>query len=122
LFMGCLLLFNYSGGELSLTTDGLRLTLFAAVFGLGFGGCFTMIQLVAVESFGQRSLGKILGFIVFIDSTGAALGTVLIGQLRTSTGDYLVPFLVVTAVAATAILAVSLIKPVTSSADLSANR
>ena len=122
LFLGCLLLFNYSGGELSLTTDGLRLTLFAAVFGLGFGGCFTMIQLVAVESFGQRSLGKILGFIVFIDSTGAALGTVLIGQLRTSTGDYLVPFLVVTAVAATAILAVSLIKPVTSSADLSANR
>jgi len=119
LLIGCLLLFNYTNGELSLTTDGRRLTLFAAVFGLGFGGCFTMIQLVAVESFGQRSLGKILGVIVFVDSLGAALGTVLIGQLRTSTGDYVVPFLIVTAVAALAIVSVTMIKPLTSSKDLS---
>ncbi len=113
LLAGCLLLFEYSDGALALTTDSFRLTCFAAVFGVGFGGCFTMIQLVAVESFGQRSLGKILGVIVFVDSTGAALGTVLIGQLRTNTGDYVVPFLVVTAVAATAVVAVSLIRPLT---------
>jgi MFS family permease len=119
LLIGCLLLFNFSSGELSLTTDGLRLSLFAAVFGLGFGGCFTMIQLVAVESFGQRSLGKILGVIVFVDSLGAALGTVLIGQLRTSTGDYVIPFLIVTAVAALAVVSVTMIKPLTPSKGLS---
>ena len=119
LLIGCLLLFNYTGGQLSLTTDWRRLAAFAAVFGLGFGGCFTMIQLVAVESFGQRSLGKILGVIVFVDSLGAALGTVLIAQLRTATGDYVLPFLIVTAVAALAVVSVTMIRPLTASKDLS---
>jgi len=112
LFAGCLSLFDYQDGILTLTRDEARLTLFAFVFGLGFGGCFTMIQLVAVESFGQRSLGKILGVIVFVDSSGAALGTILIGQLRTSTGDYVVPFAVVAGVTAIAVVAVSLIRPI----------
>ncbi len=117
LLLGCLLLFNYSGGVITLSNSEPRLIMFAAVFGLGFGGCFTMIQLVAVESFGQKSLGKILGIIVFVDSTGAALGTILVGQLRTSTGDYVVPFMMVTAVAVVAIIAVSLIRPLTKSAE-----
>jgi MFS family permease len=111
LLLGCLLLFNYSEGVISLSNNESRLIGFAGVFGLGFGGCFTMIQLVAVESFGQKSLGKILGIIVFVDSTGAALGTALVGQLRTSSGDYVMPFMLVTAVAAFAIVAVSLIRP-----------
>ena len=82
-----------------LTTSLPRLCLFAVVFGLGFGGSFTMIQLVAVETFGQRSLGKILGVITLIDALGAAGGTILTGQLKTSTGGYLLPFTVVTGVA-----------------------
>ncbi|MDG1463058.1 MAG: MFS transporter, partial [Gammaproteobacteria bacterium] len=115
LLLGCLLLFNYSDGVVTLINSEPRLIVFAAVFGLGFGGCFTMIQLVAVEIFGQKSLGKILGIIVFIDSIGAALGTVLVGQLRTSTGDYVVPFMLVTAVSIVAIVAVSLIRPLAKS-------
>jgi len=111
LFAGCLLLFDFSGSDLTLTRKVGQLTAFAVVFGLGFGGSFTMIQLVAVESFGQRALGKILGIIVFIDSIGAALGTALTGQLRTSTGDYTIPFIMVSAVALVAVVAVSMIKP-----------
>jgi len=114
LFAGCLLLFDFSGEELSLTRNVTQLTAFAAVFGLGFGGSFTMIQLVAVESFGARALGKILGIIVFIDSLGAAAGTILTGQLRTQTGDYVAPFLMVTVVALIAVVAVTLIKPLQS--------
>jgi MFS family permease len=71
LFSGCLILFEPRADGLALTSSLPRLASFAAIFGLGFGGSFTMIQLVAVESFGQRSLGKILGFITLIDALGA---------------------------------------------------
>ena len=71
-----------------------------------------MIQLVCVESFGQRSLGKILGMIIGIDSIGGMLGTIVTGQLKTTTGSYLVPFGIVAIVAAIALFNVLLVRPV----------
>ncbi len=121
LLIGCLLLFE-PGGErgVQLTTSLPRLSLFAVVFGLGFGGSFTMIQLVAVETFGQRSLGKILGVITLIDALGAAGGTILTGQLKTSTGGYLLPFAVVTGVALLAVINVFFIRPVKPETEMAA--
>ena len=112
LLAGCLLLFEPGADGVQLTADLPRLAVFAVVFGLGFGGSFTMIQLVAVESFGQRSLGKILGFITLIDALGAFAGTILSGQMKTATGSYLLPFGVITAVAVFAVINVLLIRPV----------
>lgn len=112
LLTGCLLLFEVHADGLVLTAKLPRLAVFAAVFGLGFGGSFTMIQLVAVETFGQRSLGKILGFITLIDAMGAFAGTILSGQMKTATGGYLLPFGVITAVALFAVVNVLLIRPV----------
>ena len=83
------------------------------VFGLGFGGSFTLIQLVAVESFGQLALGRILGVVTFVDTMGGALGTLLAGQIRTATGDYFLPFAIVTVVAVVAVANVLLIRPAT---------
>lgn len=111
LLAGCLLLFEGGPDGLRLTADMPRLVSFAMVFGLGFGGSFTMIQLVAVETFGQRSLGKILGCITLVDALGATLGTILTGQLKTATGGYLLPFGVITAVAFFAVVNVLLIRP-----------
>ena len=82
------------------------------MFGLGFGGSFTLIQLVAVESFGQLALGRILGVIIFIDTMGGALGTLLAGQIRTTTGDYFLSFSVVTVVAIIAVINVLMIPAV----------
>jgi MFS family permease len=112
LFAGCLLLFTRVPEGLALTDDPLRLRLFAIVFGLGFGGCFTLIQLVAVESFGQRELGRILGVVTAVDTFGGVVGTLVGGQLRTATGDYFLPFAIVTLVAAFAVVNVTLIRPV----------
>lgn len=116
LLAGCLLLFENAGGDWRLTARLPRLVSFAIIFGLGFGGSFTMIQLVAVETFGQRSLGKILGCITLIDALGATLGTVLTGQLKTITGGYLLPFGVIAAVALFGVVNVLFIRPLPSRA------
>ena len=112
LLVGCLLVFDVSSGELALAANVSQLMAFTIVFGLGYGGSFTMIQLVCVESFGQRSLGKILGMIIGIDSIGGMLGTIVTGQLKTTTGSYLVPFGIVAIVAAIALFNVLLVRPV----------
>jgi MFS family permease len=113
LLVGCLLLFTSSGNGLVLARSPLQLTAFAVIFGLGFGGSFTLIQLVAVESFGQLALGRILGVVTFVDTMGGAAGTLLAGQIRTATGDYFVTFVVVVVVAIIAVANVLLIRPLT---------
>ena len=112
LFLGTLLLFDFDSNQISLTKNPTKLGLFTVVFGLGFGGSFSMIQLVAVEIFGPAYLGRILGIITFIDGMGAALGTNLLSQIKTDTGSYLLPFMIVTVVTLIAIINVFLIKPI----------
>ena len=112
LFLGTLLLFDFNSNQISLTKNPTKLGLFTVVFGLGFGGSFSMIQLVAVEIFGPAYLGRILGIITFVDGMGAALGTNLLSQIKTDTGSYLLPFSIVTIVSLIAIINVFLIRPI----------
>ena len=112
LFLGTLLLFDFDSNQISLTKNPTKLGLFTVVFGLGFGGSFSMIQLVAVEIFGPAYLGRILGIITFVDGMGAALGTNLLSQIKTDTGSYLLPFSIVTIVSLIAIINVFLIRPI----------
>ena len=111
LFVGSLLVFTPGEQGWLLSQNVTQLIVFAVVFGLGYGGSFTMIQLVCVDCFGQRALGKLLGIIIFVDSLGAALGIGLSGQLKASTGSYLMSFATVAAVAFVAIISALLIKP-----------
>ena len=113
LLIGCLSIFTLDSGGVRLTDSTVQLAVFTALFGLGYGGSFTMIQLVCVESFGRRSLGKLLGIIICIDSAGGMLGTIWTGQMKTATGSYLFPFSIVALVAPVALLNVLLIRPVT---------
>ena len=111
LFLGSLLLFDFSGSEITLTRNTTQLSLFTICFGLGFGGSFSMIQLVAVETFGKAYLGRILGIITLIDGLGAAYGTKLLSELAVDSGSYFLPFGVVSAVTFFAIINVLFIKP-----------
>ena len=71
---------------------------FLLPFGLGYGGTFVLIQLLTVESFGLRDVGKILGTITLIETLGGFIGSVTTGYLAGLTsGDYTMPFYVVTA-------------------------
>ena len=114
MLIGTSILFSLASDGLTLTRNIPQLTAFAIVFGLGFGGCFTLIQLVTVETFGQAALGKILGIVILIEGMGGFLGTVATGQIRDATGDYLIPFLIVVAVEIIGLLAVLMIRPVAS--------
>ncbi|WP_352430198.1 MFS transporter [Pyrinomonas sp.] len=63
--------------------------LFLIPFGLGYGGTFVLIQLLAVETFGLRDIGRILGTIIVIETIGGATGTYLTGRLASAAGgDY----------------------------------
>jgi MFS family permease len=67
-----------------------------ALFGLGWGGLYTLLQLLAADYFGPRHLGKILGAITVLDTMGGGLGPPMVGLVRDSTGSYDQAFLLVT--------------------------
>lgn len=88
-------------------------TIHAAVvaFGLGWGGVYTMIQLSAMNCFGLRAAGKILGTITILDALGGGLGMWLSGLLYESRGDYSFAFAIFAALIAVALICISQVKP-----------
>jgi sugar phosphate permease len=70
---------------------------FLLPFGLGYGGTFVLIQLLAVEFFGLRDIGKILGVLTVIETFGGFIGSVITGRLASAAGgDYTTAFYGVT--------------------------
>ncbi len=80
---------------------------FAVVFGLGLGGEYMIIPLMAAELFGVRVLGRLLGVILTADGVAEATFPLLVGRLRDTTGSYQTGFvvLIVLALAGTAAIA-----------------
>jgi sugar phosphate permease len=64
---------------------------YAAVFGLGFGGTFTMIQLVIAEFFEGHSFARILGVLTSVDVACGGLGITILARLRTAFGGSYLP-------------------------------
>ena len=52
-----------------------------ALFGLGWGGMYTMLQLQAVNAFGLKAAGKILGTLVMVEAIGGGVGIFVTGVL-----------------------------------------
>ena len=78
---------------------------FLIPFGLGYGGTFVLIQLLTVESFGLKDIGKILGAITLIETTGGFLGSLITGRLASmNNGDYTLAFYGVTVAAGLAFM------------------
>jgi MFS family permease len=80
---------------------------FAIVFGLGLGGEYLIIPLMAAELFGVRVLGRLMGVILTADGVAEATAPMLIGYLRDTTGSYRVGFGVLIAIALAGTVAIA---------------
>lgn len=69
---------------------------FVIGFGLGWGGIYTMLQLLTIDAFGLKAAGRVLGTRTVVDALGGGLGPWVTGLLFDWTGSYQLPFLVVT--------------------------
>ena len=65
---------------------------YAAIFGIGFGGTFSMIQLVLAQYFSGASFGKILALLTMVDSLAGSAGVNYLGHVRVVQGSYLPAF------------------------------
>ena len=83
--------------------------LFAAVFGLGLGGEYLIIPLMAAELFGVKVLGRLMGIILTSDGVAEAASPMLIGYLRDQMGSYDVGFITLTGMALVGALAIALL-------------
>ena len=86
-----------------------------ALFGLGWGGLYTMVQLLAVNAFGLSSAGKILGTITLLDATTAGLGIWIAARIFDVTGSYKPAFQLISVLIILALLAATLVRDERSS-------
>lgn len=84
--------------------------MFAVVFGLGLGGEYLIIPLMAAELFGVKMLGRLMGVVLTADGVAEAAFPMLIGYMRDRTGAYRSGFLTLIGLALVGALAVSQLK------------
>jgi sugar phosphate permease len=80
---------------------------FAVIFGLGLGGEYMIIPLMAAELFGVKVLGRLMGVVLTADGVAEAVAPMGVGYLRDVTGSYRTGFVVLIAVAMAGAIAIS---------------
>jgi len=87
---------------------------FAAIFGLGLGGEYLIIPLMAGELFGVRVLGRVMGIVLTADGVAEATAPMLVGYLRDRTGSYDIGFITLVVTALVGAAAIALLPKATS--------
>ena len=82
---------------------------FAAVFGLGLGGEYLIIPLMAGELFGIGVLGRVMGIVLTADGVAEATAPMLVGYMRDRTGSYNTGFFLLVAIALVGAAAIALL-------------
>ena len=82
---------------------------FALLFGIGLGGDYMIIPLMAAELFGVKVLGRLMGLVLTADGIAEATAPMLVASIRDSTGSYATGFTVLIALAAAGAIAVALL-------------
>jgi len=86
-----MLIYLLDGGALPLlffADQQWAMILFAVMFGLGLGGEYMIIPLVAAELFGVRVLGRLMGIILTADGVAEAVTPMVVARIRDATGSY----------------------------------
>ncbi len=90
--------------------------LFAFIFGIGLGGDYMIIPLMAAELFGIRVMGRIMGLVLTADGIAEALSPMLVGWLRDRGGSYANGFTALILLAVIGIIAVAMLPRKTNAA------
>jgi nitrate/nitrite transporter NarK len=81
----------------------------AFLFGIGLGGDYMVIPLMAAELFGLRMLGRVMGIVLTADGVAEAVVPMAVATIRDRTGSYAGGFLLLVAFAAAGAVAVALL-------------
>ena len=84
-----------------------KIYVFAVIYGIGLGGDYMIIPLMAGDLFGIRMLGRIMGIILVADGISESLLPMLVGALYDGTGNYVVSFIVLICVGLSGSLIIS---------------
>lgn len=85
------------------------LYVFAFFFGVGLGGDYMIIPLMAAELFGVKILGRIMGVVITADVLGEAFAPLLVGYIRDTAGSYTLGFTALIVLAVIGTIAISLL-------------
>jgi MFS family permease len=88
---------------------GNNIYIFAVVFGLGLGGEYMIIPLMAGELFGVAMLGRVMGIVVTFDGIAEAVFPLIVGKMRDETHSFGPGFKLLAAIAALGAVAVALL-------------
>jgi sugar phosphate permease len=81
----------------------------AVLFGIGLGGDYMIIPLMAAELFGLRVMGRLMGIVLTADGVAEAVVPMLVATVRDSAGSYGPGFLLLVGLAALGAAAVALL-------------
>src|SRR4029453_1703986 len=83
--------------------------LFAFIFGIGLGGDYMIIPLMAAELFGVKIMGRVMGLVLTADGLAEAFSPMLVAKLRDVSGDYANGFAALIILAVIGIIAVAML-------------
>jgi MFS family permease len=88
-----------------------RIYVFAVIFGIGLGGDYMIIPLMAGDLFGVKTLGRVMGIILVADGLAESLTPMLVGALYNDvTKSYSLGFTVLICIALSGALIVSFLQ------------
>jgi sugar phosphate permease len=93
------------------------LKLCAFLFGVGLGGDYMIIPLMAAELYGVAILGRVMGIVLTADSVSESLVPMLVASMRDATGSYASGFTVLVALAALGAVAVAMLPGTSARTD-----
>ena len=85
------------------------LYLFAVLFGIGLGGDYMIIPLMAAEIFGVKTMGRVMGVVLTADGVAESLAPTLVARLADRRGTYAAGFSLLIALALIGAAAISLL-------------
>lgn len=72
---------------------------------IGWGGLFTLYNMLAVSNFGLKEIGRIIGSLIFFESVGIGVGSWVTARLFDRFGDYRIAFALIGAMLAVSLIA-----------------